>query len=175
MKLEIDGSTCDHLPFRGRKHLKKKSVLYAKTLKLTSSNLTFLVTVRSNLQVQCMMSISTVQRDSHHCSFEKEQFMPLASILWGCSVAGGNFNSSFVLPELLWLTWEFGLTFFWVWEYFCILDCLGQKVFSFFSFTSLIGIIKILIIVLCLKRTCRKCMVFFKCLLSYNISWRSAL
>lgn len=112
MKLEIDGSTCDHLPFRGRKHLKKKSVLYAKTLKLTSSNLTFLVTVRSNLQVQGSMSISTVQRDSHHCSFEKEQFMPLASILWGCSVAGGNFNSSFVLPELLWLTWEFGTDIF---------------------------------------------------------------
>lgn len=27
VKLEIDGSTCDHLPFRGRKHLKKKKII----------------------------------------------------------------------------------------------------------------------------------------------------
>jgi len=59
----------------------KESLLYAKTLRLTSSNFPLLVTLRTNLQVQCKRSISTVQWDSHHCSFEKEQFVLLASTL----------------------------------------------------------------------------------------------
>lgn len=59
-----------------------------------------------------------MQWDSLPRSFGKEQFMPLVSIQGGHSMAAGNFNSSFVFPELLGPTLEFGIKLFGAWRVF---------------------------------------------------------